>query len=340
MNQHFDPWAALETDIPEKPDDGYLRRRMHLKSSLDVFFALSFPERMPAILLEMSPSFIYEQMEIFDCRGFQFKVLSWDSANGKRILLLLLLADRQFRDVFAIMTEEIRLALDNVSGERIAVLRLTKILHHWREFFYRYSDSPLTKEEQQGLFGELWFFKNELLSRLTTQIAISAWTGPDGAHQDFQTASVAIEVKTSRMLPPETVTIANILQLDYTSLPALLLYHLSLDPRQDGEYGLVDMIQDLRLSLGKDHSACVTEFNIRLFRTGYRDADALKYSTTRFKIRHSDIYRVGPGFPCLRERDLPLGVGNVSYSIAIAACFDHKITDDEFETLLNRGHHE
>lgn len=341
MNQNLDPWIPLEGDIPKKSDnEGYLRRRMNLKSNLNAFFALSFPERMPTILLEVPLSCAPEQIEMLDCRGFQFKMMPWDSSNGKLILLALHLADHQFRDVFAIIAEEIRLALDNVLDELIAVRRLTKILHHWREFFYRYSGSPLTKEEQQGLFGELWFLKNELLSRLDAHIAIAAWTGPDGAHQDFQTSSVAIEVKTTRMLPPEIVMITNILQLDDTSLPSLLLYHLSVDPRQDGEYGLMDMVKDLRLSLESDHPACAAEFNIRLLRTGYRDADGQKYSATRFKIRHSHIYRVGPNFPCLREHDLPLGVGNVCYSIATAACFDHKITIEEFEVLLTGNPHE
>ena len=57
-----------------------------------------------------------------------------------------------------------------------------------------------------------------------------------------------------------------------------------------------------------------------LLAVGYLDRHAPRYAGVGYAVRKADDFRVGPEFPRIIEADLPLGVGDASYQLSLAAC--------------------
>jgi hypothetical protein len=66
---------------------------------------------------------------------------------------------------------------------------------------------------------------------------------------------------------------------------------------------------------------------------GYLDVQASMYATG-YAVRALQLFRVGPGFPRLLERDLPPGVGDVRYTVALAACQEFEVSTAELHAAL------
>lgn len=62
-----------------------------------------------------------------------------------------------------------------------------------------------------------------------------------------------------------------------------------------------------------------TIFEDKLYASGYIRAHAPLY-TTGYVYRTVSAYQVQEGFPRLVEADIPTGVGDVRYSVALSSC--------------------
>jgi hypothetical protein len=173
-------------------------------------------------------------------------------------------------------------------------------------------------EAQKGLYGELYFLREHVLTHLGTR-GVLTWTGPRRAAQDFQFSRWAIEVKTSAVTLPTRIQIASEYQLDDSNLNALFLYYLSIEQSQIDSETLVDIVRSIRERLATDPVASEA-FEDSLLDVGYLDAHAFLYSSSGFHIRGSSFYMVTEGFPRITTKDLPQGVGDISYSISITEC--------------------
>jgi hypothetical protein len=59
------------------------------------------------------------------------------------------------------------------------------------------SNGLLTREQQRGLIGELWFLDRIAIPKLGPRAAIEAWHGQEGSPKDFWFDKGCLEVKTS-----------------------------------------------------------------------------------------------------------------------------------------------
>ncbi len=188
----------------------------------------------------------------------------------------------------------------------------------WKVFFEATGAAALGIEAQQGLFGELWVLREHFLPKLGPGHAVSVWTGPKHSNHDFQLPRVAVEVKTSTAKQHQKIHIPSERQLDTRGLDMLNLVILSFSPLDHGGESLPQMVGSLRASLQPDPVAA-REFEDKLIEAGYIDAHSERYGTG-YSLRSERAFAVRPGFPCLLEGDLPDGVGDLSYTIALAAC--------------------
>lgn len=191
-------------------------------------------------------------------------------------------------------------------------------LERWKEFFSEVGVMGLGKEAQLGLFGELWVLSEHILPKLGPVSGIPAWVGPMHANHDFERSARALEIKSSVAKQHHKVHISNERQLDGHGLYKLFLLALSFTALEDGGITLPQITADLRRQL----SGSPTElglFNDRLMQAGYIDAQAGIYSTG-YALREIRAYRVAEGFPRLTEKDLPEGVGDLTYTVVLSAC--------------------
>lgn len=162
--------------------------------------------------------------------------------------------------------------------------------------------------------------------------AVNGWRGGQRAHQDFQFARGAVEVKTTLAKQPQTVRVTSERQLDASRWTALFLHVLALDVR-DAESGgapapsvvtLSDMVASLRAALLND-SMAKEQFEDELLAYGYLDIHAPHYASRGYAVRSSKFFRVAAKFPCVVEADLRAGVGDVNYALSVSACEPFKV---------------
>lgn len=325
-------WRGLTDGL--HPEGGYVRRRVPVKSGMDVYAALALPGNRPALLIEAAAGSVPAAPTQLNCYGFTMGVAPLTPGTHGRVIMMLELADLRYRDVFVALVDDVLACLAGAADEKAGVRVLLDRLRRWQAFFLERKADGLSEIEQQGLYGELWLMRHSLLPQLTPAVAVASWRGPDGANQDFHLPSCAIEVKTTASDPHETLTVSSVLQLDETGLSDLLVAHIALSPRRNTGETLPALVDDIRNYLGANAPEMVVALDTMLVKAGYLDANIEQYSSTGYSLRHVRFYQVRDGFPRLRECDLPEGVGDVRYSVAVSACARFEIGHDAFRALL------
>ena len=106
---------------------------------------------------------------------------------------------------------------------------------------------------------------------------------------------------------------------------SLFLHIVVLDEREveevEGSEGksLPKTIDEIRAIISNETNA-LSVFNGRLTDRGWIDSFAGRYAGRRWTVRRELSYRVQNGFPRLVEANLPTGVGDVNFSLSMAAC--------------------
>lgn len=227
------------------------------------------------------------------------------------------LKEPRFSDVFAALVEDLVRRVAEAGSPVEQAQAFLGQLARWQKFLAA-SLEGLGEEAQRGLWGELRVLRELLLPALGTA-AVAGWKGPEKAHQDFQFHGGALEVKTTLAKQPQVVRIASERQLDVADWPALFLHVLALDVREGRAESLPEMVASVRAAVAGDAAARET-LEDGLLAAGYLDAQADRYAGRGYSVRSERCFWVKRGFPAIVERDLPRGVGNVAYALAVEAC--------------------
>ena len=179
----------------------------------------------------------------------------------------------------------------------------------------------LSKEQQLGLFGELWFLSRWLCAGVGSAKAIQMWRGPTGARNDFELQGMGIEVKTTGRLDAAHM-INGLDQLLEPMGGALFLYSLSVRDEASGTQSLPRLVEDVRGHLALDYKS-LSQFEATLAIAGYDERLAPEYAKLVLRIRDEGFYRVAGAFPRLIPISLaagvPPGVNNVTYELRLDA---------------------
>lgn len=217
-------------------------------------------------------------------------------------------------DVFAVVSQDIldELRKQKESDKYVEILK--RRIEKWRTFFKNPVKNQLSERMVIGLFGELSFIRE--LREAGIEIASDLWNGPIKSAQDFQGDRVAIEVKTASTNSLEYVHISSEAQLDEADREALYLVAYRIERNDASGTALPEMIKQAALMLDEQRRA---RFEANLTCLGYRDEDAALYSK-RYSIKERNAYKIEDGFPRVLRADLPQGVMDISYKIALQVC--------------------
>lgn len=227
-----------------------------------------------------------------------------------------ILKEPRFADVFTALAEDLAGRVGDASDPAEQAGVFLGQLARWQKFLSA-SQEGLGDEEQRGLWGELHFLRTHLLPGMGAD-AVAGWKGGEKAHQDFQFEAGAAEVKTTLAKRPQVVRITSERQLDSAGWRALFLHVVALEPRDGGGETLPALVASFRVALAGEAAALET-FEDGLLAYGYLDAHAGRYAERGYLVRSETTFRVRRGFPRLVEKDLPPGIGDVSYGLSIAA---------------------
>jgi Putative PD-(D/E)XK family member, (DUF4420) len=322
-------WQSLEASFST---EGYVRRRMKPESVCGLFLAVTKPPSRHLLHIQMKEVSPPSISSLPSVRGFDVTVIpSGNEQDG--FIIQLALKDGGSTTIFDVLISDIVEVLAHVQSESVAVVTLSSRLRRWQKFLEQIGPDGLSRESQQGLYGELWFLRERLIPLVGSYPALLAWAGPTGAHHDFILQSRAIEVKTTGTKEPQHMIIQSERQLDDSGLAALFLFHLAMDIREGAGESLITMIDSLQQTLKVDTTA-LDLFEDCLFEAGFLQAQAAQYERTGYHVRRAHLFQVRDAFPRIIGADLKPGVGSVRYSITVTECRHFAVTEGVLKSEL------
>lgn len=300
---------------------GSVRRRLKPESPCDVYLGVELPSRLPMLVLTVPTAVAKSLQEEPASAGIVTSLLQ--VPEGKTDVCMKLV-DPKFADMFYRLVEDIvekvTQALTAEAGIQIFVDRFLR----WQRFLQRLSPEGLSYTAQLGLYGELWFLRRHLFPLLDSLAAVTTWTGPTGANQDFQYVGLAIEVKCTSTKLPLRIRVQSERQLDAAGIQVLYLAAFTFDIREGSEQTLPELVASIRKDLSENGSAA-NLFEDRLYLAGYLEAHRDQYQHRSFAIREEHLFLVKGNFPRIVESDLKPGVGDVAYSVGISDCLTYEV---------------
>ncbi|MBN1195330.1 MAG: PD-(D/E)XK motif protein [Methanomicrobiaceae archaeon] len=332
-------WTDLEQHATVTAREGILTLRVLPDSGFDFLLGIQRPENIRMLLIRISRENVINQWSLPRLKGFEVRQAVLPEDRGHYATIQLVLNDRRYQDIFSRLTEDVASSCSREFSEKAMIRALFQRLEMWQQFLDRYGGEGLSPAAQRGLYGELRFLFDYFIPAVGAEQAVSAWTGPHKTQQDFQMSGIAIEVKTSTAKQHQKVSIASEQQLDDIGLDGLYLYHLSIREIHDGGETLPGIIDGIRNLLAENPTASAPFENL-LFRAGYLDEHRMKYEETGYTDRSTQVFFIGENFPRIIERDLMSGIGDVQYSVSLAACAPFTMNDEDFRDIIARCRHE
>jgi Putative PD-(D/E)XK family member, (DUF4420) len=200
-----------------------------------------------------------------------------------------------------------------------------RVLAKWRRFWGQLPRTLLSREEQLGLFAELWFLHFWLLPRAGTADSVTRWRGPLGARHDFEWLGRSVEVKATASTRGPIHRINGIDQLSIPEKGDLLFFSLRVRDEAGATNTLPNLITMCRAAFAADSDA-LTRFEAALALAGHSPAHDEEYAKLRLRVANEELFTVQDTFPRLTtatfENGLPAGVERVEYEINLSG-FEH-----------------
>ncbi len=320
-------WVGLESETSNH--SGLLYKRYSAEVVPDVFVALKAPEKLRCIAFRISAAFPFDETQWNKLKDIKIETLSDERDKSKKFLLILLL-NKQHKDIFSTLCEDLIFGVSEVSAEQTLVEKLLERLDKWQSLFEKVGKQGLSDESQRGLYGEIYFLRFFLSNTIDKNYCLKSWLGPEKAIQDFQNSNWAVEVKTTHGNNHQKIHINSERQLDDSIIQKIFLFHLSLDIRVGNGESLNILIDEVS-ELLNDNTMASNIFKLKLLESGYYDIHKLLYNERGYTIRQENLYRVSGNFPRITENQIPIGVGDVRYSIVLSESEEWRINH---QTLL------
>ncbi|MFE1952246.1 PD-(D/E)XK motif protein [Streptomyces sp. NPDC059524] len=324
-------WHKLESpqDAP-----GRSSIRLHPESPLDIHLSVSHPGRQRMLVLRTdarsADPIVRSVGRLPRAAGIEMNL---SAVSRVEYELQLVLTANDLNEVFNPLVADVADVAKDAPDASRALSAAVQRFGRWQELLSAVGSDGLTAEARRGLYGELLVLGDVLFTRLSPAEAVAAWTGPTGTNQDFETADVALETKTSTAKRTRSVRIASERQLDGTGTAALLLGLVQLDERRGGTgESLNRRVDHIRRQL--TDPAARTRFDGLLIQAGYLPGHRDLYDEPRYTLRDLRFWHVRDDFPRLVESDLAEGIGDCSYRLDVSALAAYRAETDEVKDLI------
>ena len=324
-------WRHLEEDTRITDAPGRVQRRILPAGRRNFFLGLETPSRHRMLIFRVEANSAQGLPDPPDSRGLNVRVEGREAGSNENEVVLAL-TDSQHRDIFNLLVRDLVDAAEQPDDERDGLIRFLARLSDWQQLFLRLRPRGLSREAQQGLWGELWALREVVSPVAGVRGAVEGWRGPMGTDQDFQLGATCVEVKTNTAAILDRLAISGERQLEVPDDVDLILLVLSLDGRFRHGETLLDMIESVRKAASE--SGCLHLVDLRLDLCGYDRDDANLYSGIGYTVRSIHPFRVEDGFPRIVSGDLRTGISEVRYLVSTASCGAFRMTEQQPQRLL------
>lgn len=240
-----------------------------------------------------------------------------EKVNEKQWGIFLQLVKIDNEEVFLRLCWDIIESSRNVKQNRIQFIYSRYL--KWSRLLELQRKDTLSESRRKGLLGELLYLKEKIKTK-DKEATLKAWSGPDGADQDFVFENGWAEIKTIG-ISIEMVSISSLEQLDVSQNGYLVIYRAD-RTTNDNEFGisLKSIVEELFLEFGESIEQ-KEWFKHKLFMYGYKDND--ENNDLKYRVSGCEKFLVTETFPRLIKNNVPIQIGNAKYTIIISAINDY-----------------
>jgi hypothetical protein len=315
VNTVAEGWGALNAE--GRTETGWHLRQIYPHAPCELLAGLRQPGSTPGLILEASVDHVPAGVALPRANGFAVDPTLLGGGLDPRVRFALTLTDRSYAAVFAVLCEDVAAAAAAAGSGRDALRAWFGRLHVWQAFMAKHGAAGLSESAVIGLIGELLVLQNTIFPQAGTRAGLAMWVGPAEEPNDFTLPNGFVEVKTTSRQFPQSLEIANTVQLD-DSRGTILVVHVHLRPDPNG-LSLPQLVATVRSTIVRDAADRVAEFEGLLMAAGYVDAQADLY-TASYSHHRTDMYRVSGDFPRIRHAELRPGIRACRYVIDLDAC--------------------
>lgn len=296
-------WSDLAGPDPTGDDEG-VYRRIDPEHPLDIYAGIR--RGLQAILLLITP-----------IRPPEFRKLRSLSIETRRrgdslYVLQLALQELALRPVFARLCADLVNATRSVDPQRGPAAILARLDRWWR--LLEGQQTGLSCSVLIGLIAELLVLRDRLIPEFGADVAVKAWSGPDGGDQDFRLPTgLRIEVKAA-WADEGAVKINGLDQLDGQGDPLDLLVVRLAETARSAPDGITApaLIAELRQNLGQ-YPLALSEFESLLAALHWHEH--LTHHDLIVRFLGVEYHEVGESFPRLTRANVPFAVTDADYSL-------------------------
>ena len=271
---------------------GVVKKLYDTSLPIQVYATYSYPDDIVGIAVSFSKEFKIDISSLSNLSELRIRQLLDASMPGQKMLHVQLMRNENQR-VFAALCEDLITTLKPLSSTKEMAQEVVNQLHRWKDLFGKLKFEGLSKEEQQGLYGELVFLR-KLLNRSSNDTYVSTlqlWTG-----------------------------------VDNSLVAHLFVYHLVLEVSKTNGESLPMIVSEIKALLsGNVPALCI--FEEKLIEAKYISCHESLYAERFYKKRSEKYYKVLADFPRIMENDLRNGVSNVVYVISIGMCDEYLVPE-------------
>lgn len=297
-----------------EPADSLYQKKVNVISPIGVYWGYSNDGNMRISFLSSQNAPVLKSTKLLKVtQGFESEGVFWTCFD-------LLQSDAKI--VFYAFCENIVESVINTKNEQDALLALRKRYITWKNLFKNKTEQKLSKEAIQGLFGELYFLKNYMLDKYSSEEAINSWSGIDSKSKDFSIGSTWYEIKTigsnvSELHISSLAQLSSSLDGHIVSIKVEAMSNSYNQPDSD-ICSLVNTIVSLL------NNEIIEEMFLQKV-SGMIGNVCDENLAAKFAVKNVDFYLVDNNFPRLTEENKVFAeIGNVQYSLIINALDKYK----------------
>lgn len=327
-------WNSLEAGAAgQSPEPGVTVRRIDPNARDDLFAGVRRPAGTRLLLLQTTARLRPAAVPLIQSRGFVTTVTRF-SGDQAHFHLFIESAAVSYNEVFGYLAADVARQVFERAESTPAVSAFLGRLQRWKRFFESGGGEGLSEIAAQGLLAELLFLRDFAIPECgNAAAAVASWAIPEPLSKDFQYSQGAIEVKCSVAREHTKVHISGERQLDDTGFAVLYLFAVLLEKVVTGGFTLPEIVNSVRELLSDEVAR--SRFEDKLLAYGCLDIHFPRYER-HFIVQRMRAFRVCPGFPRM-PAILPDGVGDLNYTVALAACGAFEVELTLLRTLIRES---
>lgn len=264
-----------------------------------------------ALYIEVD-NYVVDKIKPPQIKGLSFEFVFVPAIDSSKTYLKIALVNTNvMEEAFEAFTVSVFNNIQETTNSLDAVDVIFQLVYDYEQFFGSKKEKKLSKQEEQGLYGELLFLESVLIKKGETYLHI--WTGPQKNKHDFISVNnVGVEIKTTSSQTQKNILVSNENQLKYEDRKKLFLQLYILEVNPNGE-NITDIYH--RVSNMFSTNKLKRLFTEKLLEFGI---DPNVYMARYTFLEISNVcYEVNSSFPRISKNQIDPSIFDVKYRVNV-----------------------